>query len=75
MSLKSDKIPIESRIISIADIFEALIGQRPYRDPIEPVKAVRMMEDMHLDNNLLKILQDNLEEVIQLLSSFSNESY
>ena len=34
--LKGEDIPIQSRIISIADIFEALTGDRPYREPLPP---------------------------------------
>lgn len=61
--LKGDQIPLESRIIAIADIFEALIGERPYREPIEPVAAVRFMKNMSLDKDILSILENHLHEI------------
>jgi len=37
--LKGDQIPIESRIIAIADAYEAMTSKRPYRKPL-PKKVV-----------------------------------
>jgi len=71
--LKREQIPIESRIISIADIFEALTGRRPYRDPIEPENAVILVKDMQLDQDILNIMRENLEEVIKLISIYNTE--
>lgn len=73
IGLKGEQIPIESRIISIADIFEALTGRRPYRDPIEPEKAIILMKDMPIDQDILKIMDKNLEEVMKLISIYNTE--
>lgn len=61
--LKGEKIPIQSRIISVADIFEALTGERPYRSPMKPKAAVTFMKAMSLDKNVFKILEENLDEI------------
>jgi putative nucleotidyltransferase with HDIG domain len=36
---KGEDIPIEARIISVADVFDALVSDRPYRKGISPFEA------------------------------------
>lgn len=38
--LKENRIPLGSRIIAVADSFDAMISQRPYRDPYPLPKAI-----------------------------------
>jgi diguanylate cyclase (GGDEF)-like protein len=38
--LAADAIPLESRIISVADAFEAMTGSRPYRSAMSPEEAL-----------------------------------
>ena len=73
--LKNNEIPIESRIIAIADIFEALIGQRPYRDPIQSEKAILLMKEMSLDTTILDILVGNLNEIHQIYSIYDVKEF
>lgn len=65
--LKGEEIPVESRIIAIADIFEALIGERPYRKPLTHDEAILFMEKMSLDKNIFKILSEHLPEISNLI--------
>lgn len=44
--LKGNEIPLEAHIVSVADIFDALTTDRPYRDRYSLEKAVRLMELM-----------------------------
>ena len=37
--LKGDQIPIEARIISVADVYDALTSDRPYRKAMSPFEA------------------------------------
>ena len=37
--LKGEKIPVIARIVAIADSFDAMTTQRPYRDALTPVQA------------------------------------
>ncbi|MDQ7822636.1 MAG: response regulator [Candidatus Eremiobacteraeota bacterium] len=39
-ALKGDDIPIESRIIAVAEAYDALISARPHRDPLSPAEAL-----------------------------------
>lgn len=38
--LKGDEIPLWSRIIAVADVYDALTSNRPYRQPMQPAEAV-----------------------------------
>lgn len=42
--LKADQIAMETRIITTADIFDAITAERPYRGAIPVPKALEMME-------------------------------
>jgi len=58
--LTEKDIPLQSRILAIADIFEALTAaDRPYKDPMPISKALKIMgfmkADGHLDPNILDL--------------------
>ena len=38
--LRGEKIPIEARIVAVADAFDAMTTRRPYRDSRSPADAV-----------------------------------
>jgi putative two-component system response regulator len=54
--LRGRTIPMEARIVSIADIFDALTSKRPYREALTWEEALVLMETMsgnYLDPDLL----------------------
>jgi len=62
LGLKGDGLPLQARIISVADIFEALTAKdRPYREPMKLSKAMMIMENMttegHIDGDVLKVFR------------------
>lgn len=54
--LQGEEIPKESRIIAVVDVFEALIGDRPYRRPVEPDEAFSILKKMPLDQSIVELL-------------------
>lgn len=70
--LTADKIPIEARVVSVADIFQALIQARPYRESLDANQAINiilnMQEQGKLDKNIVEILQNNLEKAYKIAS-------
>jgi len=42
--IAGENIPLEARILSVADIYEALTADRPYREAFSPEEAVAIME-------------------------------
>ena len=42
--LKEENIPIEGRLISVADALDALTSNRSYRDPVDPDRAIDILK-------------------------------
>ena len=56
--LKGEEIPLLVRIFSILDVYEALVGFRPYRDPLSAPSASRLLKEgagTQFDPNLVDI--------------------
>jgi len=49
LGLKGDKISLFARIIAIADVYNALISHRPYRNKKTPFEAIRILETEYMD--------------------------
>ncbi len=62
--LRAAQIADLVRIITIADIFSALVEDRPYRQSLPPMKAFGIMEDMgnKLDGDLLNAFRPVVED-------------
>ncbi|MCX8127630.1 MAG: HD-GYP domain-containing protein [Synergistetes bacterium] len=65
--LKGEEIPLLSRIIAVADIFDALISERPYRSALSPEEAIKIMGEMPIDKSVFKVLKENYKEMLSLL--------
>jgi putative two-component system response regulator len=56
--LKEDQIPLEGRLMAIADVYDALISKRPYKEPM-PIKDAEAIivsgGDSHFDPELIKV--------------------
>ena len=56
--LKGDEIPVEARIMALADVFDALVSKRCYKDAFTYDKAFAIIEESagsHFDAELAKI--------------------
>lgn len=65
VGLKGEEIPLESRIVAIADVFDALYSDRPYRKAFEieeVVETMRKMTPTHFDPELIKLFLPIIEE-------------
>ena len=63
--LKAKDIPEESRIIAVVDVFEALVGERPYRDPVAPKEAFETLRTMPVDQSIVDVLIANFDDFRQ----------
>jgi len=63
--LKGEEIPIGARIIAIADVYEALISDRPYRKALskkEALKIIRKDSNTSFDPKIASVLIDVLKK-------------
>ncbi len=80
--LKGEDIPIVGRIVAVADRFDALTSNRPYRVGYPPAKALSMLRDVagtELDPRLVELfcgIHPNLEAELERrrISSSANAS-
>ncbi len=75
--IKGKKIPIEARIISVADIFDALTSQRSYKQAWSNKKAFSRLQDMagsQLDKNCVEALIKNSPQVEEIQKRFKDET-
>jgi len=56
--LKENNIPLQGRIMAIADVYDALVSKRPYKEAFSHAKAVDIIKNSsgsHFDPELVKI--------------------
>ncbi|MGB9794224.1 HD-GYP domain-containing protein [Caldisericum exile] len=78
--LKGEEIPLGSRIIAIADSFDAMTTQRFYRDKVrsftEGLKELKECAGIQFDPNLvdvaIKVISEKKEELIKLMYPLLN---
>jgi len=65
--LKSDELPLGSRIMAVADVFTALTEDRPYRKGMDPKNAVTVLESMvetgELDGPLVDMVLKTYDQI------------
>jgi putative two-component system response regulator len=76
LGLVGEQIPIEGRITSVADVFDALSTQRPYKDPIPLEKCFLIMEEgrsKHFDPRVLDAFLRQKSEIVRVFHQFRDE--
>lgn len=67
--LAGEGIPIEGRIVAIADVFDALTSERPYKQawPVEEAVAfLREQSGQHFDPDLVELFIQQLPAVLEV---------
>lgn len=63
--LKEEEIPVGARILAVADVYEALISERPYRKAYSKTEAIKIMKDgsgAQFDPKIVGIFLDILKK-------------
>lgn len=75
--LSGDNIPVEARIVTVADIFDALTSSRPYKTPWTIDQALEELDKMSangkLDSLCVAALKTKKEEVKLIVSSLKDK--
>jgi len=78
LGIKGDQIPIEARIVAVADVFDALTSERPYKKAWSNQRAINMLKKIAgetLDNDCVNALLNNMPEVEIIQKQFNETSY
>lgn len=58
IGMKEKEIPLEARLIAVADILAALAADRPYRKSLNRAEITKIMQKMAMENQIDKMLVD-----------------
>lgn len=71
--LKGEEIPLEGRIVALADVFDALCSRRCYKEawPIENVlEIIRNCAGNHFDPNVVEVFFANIDEIFAIRDEY-----
>ena len=74
--LSGTDIPLSARIVAIADVFDALTSERPYKTAWPLEKAIGLIQEeagKHFDPTLVPIFIEKLDEMLSIKESFTDD--
>jgi putative two-component system response regulator len=75
LGLSGDDIPLEGRLMAIADVYDALISKRPYKPPLSTAEAARIIIEgsgTHFDPSLVRVFRQALDGFAEIAESERN---
>ncbi len=75
LGLRHEDIPVEGRIVAIADVFDALTSQRRYKAAMPIADAAAMMQrerETHFDPELLDVFLDDHEPLLAVQTAYAD---
>lgn len=75
---KMNEIPLEARIVAVADVFDALTSRRPYKEAWTNELAISKLKELageKLDKDCVAALLNNIEEVERIQKQFSESLF
>lgn len=70
--LKGEEIPLEARIMAIADVYDALVSKRCYKEPMSFEEAYQVMMDSmgtHFDPRMKEVFEKSREKLEKYYST------
>ena len=75
--LSQQDIPLSARIVAIADVFDALTSERPYKKAWSVEKSIALIKaesGQHFDPTLVPIFIECLPEILEIKASYAEDS-
>ena len=75
--LKEEEIPLSARIMAIADVFDALVSKRCYKEAIPAEAAFKIIEEesgTHFDPKLVSIFLKYKEKYISIFNTITDKN-
>jgi len=73
--LTGEEIPLESRIVAVADVFDAVTSKRPYKDPCPEDEVLQIIRDgagNHFDPTVCAAFMNALPEIRSIKEQFTD---
>jgi putative two-component system response regulator len=74
--LKANQIPLAVRIVTLADVFDALTSKRPYKEPFSIEKSNRIIEQgrgNHFDPDVVDVFFSIQDEILYIKEKYQDE--
>ncbi|MDR3231217.1 MAG: response regulator [Synergistaceae bacterium] len=75
MRLRGYNIPLEGRLMAIADVYDALISVRPYKEPLSAKDAERIIREetgIHFDPTLVNVFCQVAGQFAEIAGNYRN---
>jgi len=75
LGLAGEDIPIEGRIVAVADVFDALSSRRPYKPAFPLAKCFQILEEgrgKHFDPQILDAFESARNEIVQIQLEYAD---
>ena len=75
--LAGNAIPLEGRIVAIADVFDALVSKRPYKAAVSLETALQYFDEQtgrHFDPTLILAFKTALPEILRIKEIYADEN-
>jgi HD-GYP domain-containing protein (c-di-GMP phosphodiesterase class II) len=76
--ISGQEIPLEARIVAVADVFDALTSARPYKEAWSNARAIETLHELageSLDQDCVDALINNMQEVELIQQQFREDEY
>jgi len=73
--IAGEQIPLEGRIVALADVYDALSSRRCYKEPWSEERVVTFLQEQkgkHFDPNLVDLFLGAMEEIRQIQSLYQD---
>jgi putative two-component system response regulator len=74
--IAGEEIPLVGRIAAVADVFDALTAERPYKRAWSVDEALNLFKEQqgkHFDPRIVELLFENLPEILAIKERFKDE--
>ena len=75
--IKGNEIPLEARIVAVADVFDALTSVRSYKEAWSNEKAIETLKELageSLDKDCVYALIQNIDKVKEIQNQFLEDT-
>jgi response regulator RpfG family c-di-GMP phosphodiesterase len=76
--LIAEQIPLESRIVTVADVFDALTSERPYKQPWSNAEAFAFLQQqagLKFDRDCVTALLNQVDDIEHIQQRFCENAY